>query len=40
MIGLFLGPVLLALVLALLEFAEEEGGEPAPPRPAQTSAAT
>ena len=32
MIGLFLGPVLLALVLALLEFAEEGGEEPAPAR--------
>jgi predicted PurR-regulated permease PerM len=30
MIGLFLGPVLLALVLALLQFAEETGSEKAP----------
>jgi predicted PurR-regulated permease PerM len=30
MIGLFLGPVLLALVLALLQFAEEQGGDAAP----------
>ncbi|HEX4439420.1 MAG TPA: AI-2E family transporter [Thermoanaerobaculia bacterium] len=30
MIGLFLGPVLLALVLALLQFAEETAGEDAP----------
>lgn len=35
MIGLFLGPVLLALVLALLDFAEEEeGASPAPAPPA------
>jgi predicted PurR-regulated permease PerM len=31
MIGLFLGPVLLALVLALLQFAEETGERAARP---------
>lgn len=36
LIGLFLGPVLLALVLALLQFAEEQGGDAPPAAPEAT----